>query len=375
MTELAPSISVVIPCHNYARYVGEAIESALSQSHAATQLVVVNDGSTDGSREVIARYLGIPGVELIDQPNLGSIAAYSAGIARVQGDIVLFLDADDRLEPGALERIARAWYPACAKVQYDLHIIDSDGNDLGRRFCNFSPSYDAAAVREEFRRTGTYSWPVTVGNAYSRWFVETQVPLDVEHGPDGALNTVAPLYGDVVTLAEPLGCYRLHGKNRWASDGGDLRRLPERIEYRQMEERRLRLQAERLGIALPEASILDHELTFINYRLLAKKLGLDYAGSAQDSVASLVASGCRLLLEQARSGRALPPRLMLAHLAWFTVLSGAPPPAARGLYALRFNRAALLRELRAELTRARRSLATRLSLRPPPGPTHLDASP
>jgi glycosyltransferase involved in cell wall biosynthesis len=153
MTEGGPSISVVIPCYNYARYVGGAIESALGQGYAEKQVIVVNDGSTDGSLDVIARYLGR--VELIDQPNRGSIAAYTRGFEQARGDIVIFLDADDLLAPGCLERVARAWSPACAKVQYDLCIIDADGKDLGRRFCNFAPSYDAARVHEEFRRTGS----------------------------------------------------------------------------------------------------------------------------------------------------------------------------------------------------------------------------
>lgn len=359
MTERTPSISVVIPCYNYARYVGEAIESALAQGYAEAQIIVVDDGSTDGSLDVIRRYLGR--IELVDQPNRGSIAAYTRGFEHSRGDIVIFLDADDRLAPGALERVARAWSPACAKVQYDLCIIDAEGNDLGRRFCNFTSRYDAAHVRDEFRRTGTYRWPVTVGNAYSRWFIEAMLPLDVEHGPDGALNTVAPLYGDVVTIAEPLGSYRIHGANMWASDGGDRLRLPQRIRHRRSEERLMRRHAAARGVAVPEGSILDHELAFINYRLMAKKLGLAYEGAAEDTVASLATSGTDLLLDAARK-RALPARLVLAHLLWFGVLAGAPAPAAQGLFWLRFNRSALLAEWRAGLSRGSRALfAARVS--------------
>lgn len=352
----APTISVVIPCYNYARYVGGAIESALGQGYIHRQVIVVNDGSTDGSLDVIERYRGR--VELIDQPNRGSIAAYTRGFEQARGDIVIFLDADDLLTPGALERVARAWSPACAKVQYDLRIIDAEGRDLGRRFCNFAPGYDAARVRRDFLRTGTYRWPVTAGNAYSRWFVAAMLPLDVEHGPDGALNTAAPLYGDVVTIAEPLGAYRIHGANMWASDGGDARRLPQRIRHRRNEERLMRRHAAARGIRVPEASLLDHELAFINYRLMAKTLGLDYEGGADDTVASLAARGAKLLLGDALE-RALPARLLLAHLLWFGVLSAAPRPAAHGLFYLRFNRSALLGEWRAGLARVRGALAMR----------------
>jgi glycosyltransferase involved in cell wall biosynthesis len=365
MTQPEPSISIVIPCYNYARYVGGAIESALAQGYENQQIIVVNDGSTDGSLDIIAGYVSrCPGrIQLVDQPNRGSIAAYARGFEQARGDVVIFLDADDVLAPDALRRVARAWSPACAKVQYDVRIIDADGKDLGRRFCNYTPRYDAAQVREAFRRTGTYRWPVTVGNAYSRWFVEAMLPLDVEHGPDGALNTAAPLYGDVVTIAEPLAAYRIHGANLWASDGGDPLRLPYRIRHRRSEERLMRRHAAARGIAVPEPSILDSELAFINYRLMAKKLGLAYEGSGDDSLASLAALGGKLLLEEARQ-RALPARLLLAHLLWFGVLSGAPRPAVSALFYLRFNRSALFGAWRCQLARVGRALAARTASEP-----------
>jgi glycosyltransferase involved in cell wall biosynthesis len=331
-----PRISVVIPCFNYARYVGQAIECALGQTYGNKEIVVVNDGSSDDSLEVISRYLDR--IALIDQPNQGSIAAYSRGFAATTGDVVIFLDADDLLEPDALARVAAIWTPACAKVQYDLGIIDGEGRDLGRLFCNFDAAYDAAHVRATFRRTGTYRWPVTVGNAYSRWFVEALLPLRVEHGPDGALNTVAPVYGDVATIAERLGRYRIHGANMWTSDGGDPSRLPYRISHRRSEEALMRRHAAVRGVAVPESSLLEHELPFINYRLLAHKLGLVYDGSDRDSIASLLRQALRALRQER-----LPLGASIAHVLWFGALALAPRPAAEGLYTLRFARSALLR--------------------------------
>jgi glycosyltransferase involved in cell wall biosynthesis len=324
-------ISVVIPCFNYAQYVAGAIESALGQSYAHKQIVVVNDGSSDDSLGVISRYRDH--VLLIDQPNQGSIAAYQRGFAATSGGLILFLDADDQLEPHSLSRIAAAWSPGCAKVQYDLRIIDGAGKDLGRRFCHFTPGYDAARVRAQFRRTGTYRWPVTVGNAYSRWFLERLLPLDIEHGPDGSLNTVAPVYGEVVTIAEPLAAYRIHGANMWTSDGSDWRRLPQRIAHRRREEVLLRRHAAERGVSVPEQSILDHELAFINYRLMARKLGLEYEGHDRESTLALLQQACRVL-----AAERLPPASSAAHLLWFSALALAPRSAAQRLVQLRFNR-------------------------------------
>jgi glycosyltransferase involved in cell wall biosynthesis len=345
----SPTISVVIPCYNYARYVAQAIESALDQTYAHKEIIVVNDGSTDASLAVIAGYAGR--VQIIDQPNQGSVAAYNRGYAASVGDLVIFLDADDRLEPGALADVAAAWYPACAKVQYDLRIIDADGADLGRRFCNFTPDYNAERVRRAFRRSGTYRWPVTAGNAYARWFIRPIFPLQIEHGPDGTLNTLAPVYGDVVTIPRALGAYRIHGANMWTSDGLDQSRLPYRIQHRRREVAFMRAHAERAGVAVPEGDVLDHELPFLNYRMMAQKLGLPYEGGDAESPLSLL----RRALPAVRAER-LGVRRAAAHLLWFAALALAPRPLARRLIRLRFNRGALLQPLRQRLQPLRRRL-------------------
>ena len=340
----SPTISVVIPCYNYARYVAQAIESALDQSYPHKEIIVVNDGSTDGSLAIIAGYAGR--LQIIDQPNQGSVAAYNRGYAASRGDLVIFLDADDRLEPGALTEVAAAWYPACAKVQYDLRIIDGAGADLGRRFCNFTADYNAERVRRAFRRSGTYRWPVTAGNAYARWFIRPIFPLQIEHGPDGTLNTLAPVYGDVVTIARALGAYRIHGANMWTSDGMDQSRLPYRIQHRRREVAFMRAHAERQGVTVPSADVLDHELPFLNYRLMALKLGLEYPGSAADSVMALLWRAYRAV-----GAEPLPLKNHIAHLSWFLALALAPRAAAPHLIRLRFNRAAILASLRRTLGR------------------------
>jgi hypothetical protein len=94
-------VSVVIPCFRQAHFLAEAIESVLAQDAGAVQVVVVDDGSPDNVGEVAARY---PGVRCLRQPNGGLAAARNAGLELVEGDFVLFLDADDRLLPEAVGR-------------------------------------------------------------------------------------------------------------------------------------------------------------------------------------------------------------------------------------------------------------------------------
>jgi GT2 family glycosyltransferase len=93
-------VSVVIPCRNQAHYLGEAIESVLAQTHPALELLVVDDGSEDDSLEVAARY---PGVRRLRQEQSGVAVARNRGLTEARGGFVVFLDADDRLLPNALE--------------------------------------------------------------------------------------------------------------------------------------------------------------------------------------------------------------------------------------------------------------------------------
>ena len=331
MTQPEPRFSIIVTCYNYGRYVEAAVNSALAQSHANVEVVVVNDGSQDDSLEVLSRFGDR--ITLIDQKNQGSIAAYNRGFAKSTGDVIVLLDADDLLEPDALQSVTAVWSQQVAKVQWDLHIIDAQGRHLGRKFCNFDASYDAQRVQESFRRTGTYRWPVSVGNAYSRWFAEAVFPLSAEHGPDGALNTVAPVYGQVTTIARTLGSYRIHGKNLWSSTGADLQRLPERIRQRSAEIALMQRHARERGVSLPDQSALDHEIAFVNYRLMAKALGLSYEGSRSDTRAGLLQQAFRVLRQER-----YPARLSLAHAAWFSALALSPRGPAQTLMRLRFQR-------------------------------------
>jgi hypothetical protein len=100
-----PLVSVVVPCWNQGHYLAEAIESVLGQAYPELELTVVDDGSADNTFEVASRF---PGVRCRRQPNRGVAAARNAGLADSEGDYVVYLDADDRLLPGALEVGMRA---------------------------------------------------------------------------------------------------------------------------------------------------------------------------------------------------------------------------------------------------------------------------
>lgn len=100
-------VSIVIPCYNHRKYVSRAIRSALAQTHPSTEILVIDDGSTDGSREVAEGIL--PKVRVISQSNQGLAGARNTGIGASSGRFLLFLDSDDWLEKDAVERMLGAF--------------------------------------------------------------------------------------------------------------------------------------------------------------------------------------------------------------------------------------------------------------------------
>ena len=99
-------LSVVVPVYNVEDYVGECLESICEQDYKDLEIICVNDGSTDGSRDVLAKWQEHDGrIAIVDQPNSGPSAARNLGIALATGDYLCFADSDDKFEPGACARI------------------------------------------------------------------------------------------------------------------------------------------------------------------------------------------------------------------------------------------------------------------------------
>ncbi|MCZ2155754.1 MAG: glycosyltransferase family 2 protein, partial [Bryobacterales bacterium] len=103
MMSPAPAVSIIIPAFNAAPWLKDAVHSVLAQSYRDWELIVVNDGSTDGT-SALAKSFNDPRIRVIDQTNAGVSAARNAGMAAAQGNLFAFLDADDAMLPETLNR-------------------------------------------------------------------------------------------------------------------------------------------------------------------------------------------------------------------------------------------------------------------------------
>jgi hypothetical protein len=211
-------VSIVINNHNYARFLGQAIDSALAQTHAELEVIVCDDASTDDSWTVMQGY-GTRITALRNETNGGQAAAMNAGFAASRGEFVLFLDSDDLLDPTAVATCLPLFAPGVAKIQFALRCIDAAGTPLGRQIPFLMHAGD---VRPMIRRFGSYAGPPSSGNFYRRSAIERYFPL---HAPDWRRAADTPPFllsafnGRIVNAPQALGGYRIHSSSNRGRGG------------------------------------------------------------------------------------------------------------------------------------------------------------
>jgi glycosyltransferase involved in cell wall biosynthesis len=124
-------VSVIIPTHDRAGVIARAVDSVLGQEGAELEVIVVDDGSTDDTRDVVAsRYAGDERVSYVFQEQTGVAGARNAGLARARGDLVAFLDSDDVWRPGklALQLACLARVPEAGMIWTEMNAMDAAGD-------------------------------------------------------------------------------------------------------------------------------------------------------------------------------------------------------------------------------------------------------
>jgi glycosyltransferase involved in cell wall biosynthesis len=215
------SFSIVVTNYNYRSFVIEAIESALAQTRAPLQVIVVDDGSTDGSPELLAEHYGDdPRVTLLLGENGGQLAAFGRGMAIAQGDILCFLDADDHWSPAYLEKIGEV-FDARKDVDFvfsDLQLFGGENRPMRYADRPFDLGYTVVST---YMLTHWYGAPTSALALRAHWARRTlDLPADFlvnwRLSADNCLVYGASVLG-ARKYYQPTGSvhYRIHGNNGW----------------------------------------------------------------------------------------------------------------------------------------------------------------
>jgi len=323
--EFEPLVSVIIDNFNYARFLRAAIDSALAQSYARVEVIVVDDGSTDNSRDVISSYGDK--IATIFKANAGHASAFNAGFRASRGSIVMFLDADDALLPTAVEEVVRAWHPGTTQVQFVLAYIDADGHALGA-IVPYSPAQMLDGdIRASILDAGGYVGVPTSGNAFARAVLDRILPLSESQwrqAADTSLEIIAPFLGDVVSLRKTLGCYRVHEANHgMLGDQLDPRKLRVKIIIDLQRECALREFAGRSGFTIPR-DWAAREPAHLKYRLASLRVDPHHHPLMDDRPTRLMLKGLRSTWRNA--GYNLKSKIF--HTFWFPLAALLPQAVA-----------------------------------------------
>ena len=169
-------VSIIITVYNYAEYVAQAIQSALDQSYANKEVVVINDGSTDNSSEAIKPFL--EQVTYIEQENQGVVAARNNGAAASSGEYLLFLDADDYLSADYLEHAVKVLdeNPQVAFVYGDINVFGKKVYKISGREWNVNSLLLTNYIglvslmrKKAFEEVGGFSHDMNKKKSYEDW--------------------------------------------------------------------------------------------------------------------------------------------------------------------------------------------------------------
>ncbi len=214
-----PLVSVIVTNYNYDRFLEEAVRSALNQTYESREVIVVDDGSTDNSRDVLGSFGR--DVTPIMQHNQGQACAFNAGVRAARGSVICFLDADDVWHPEKVARVVDDSPAHHTLIYHQMQKADSTLRPMGRP--GPTREYDRSLHRRVLRSGGWWSCPPSSALSFARPYLDRVLPVPGTYRicADAYLGSLAPHLGPVRGIFEPLGIYRIHGSNGWTGSARD----------------------------------------------------------------------------------------------------------------------------------------------------------
>jgi glycosyltransferase involved in cell wall biosynthesis len=233
-----PLVSILISNYNYARYIGDSIQSALDQTYSNIELIICDDGSTDDSVRVIEEYERKDArLRLIRQANGGQASGFNAAYYASRGEIIALLDSDDLFLPDKVERVV-ANFQKNSDAGFGLHRVIRISADHRRQgvWPMSAPLPSGWYGARMMNDGGVLPYmPPTSGLSLRREVAERIFPLSLEvplvKCPDQLITRLAPLLTRVTQVEEALAEYRLHGENNYGPDKVSAASFRRELDY------------------------------------------------------------------------------------------------------------------------------------------------
>ncbi|MFB2938667.1 glycosyltransferase family 2 protein [Aerosakkonemataceae cyanobacterium BLCC-F154] len=214
-----PLVSILINNYNYGHFLGEAIDSALNQTYSNIEVIVVDDGSTDNSREIIQSYNSkvIP----IFKANGGQASAFNEGFATSSGEIICFLDSDDIFQPEKVTEIVQvfAQYPKIGWCFHPLKFLSTNREDLPKEnYSGSSEIYDLRTFIQQGKLKGKLPFgTATSGLCFNRSLLKQILPMPeaIRITSDDYIKYLALGLEPGAILLKEIAIQRIHGNNAY----------------------------------------------------------------------------------------------------------------------------------------------------------------
>jgi len=238
----SPVVSVVIPSYNHGLFIEQTVDSVLGSSFSDFELVIIDDGSTDDTLDVLKPFRAEPRVRIRTQENRGAHAALNVGLSLAKGDLLFVLNSDDVFPRDRIKKVVDRFRsePDTVVASSWLEVVDKDGNQLGVKegYRNMPPwpqptdgPFLADLGDPELALLETNFVSTTSNVAFRRSLIDAGgldfLPLRYTHDWDFLLSAIGR--GRMAVIEEPLVQYRVHGDNT-ISEGEDQAKGEMRFE-------------------------------------------------------------------------------------------------------------------------------------------------